>query len=278
MQATTGTLYLCATPIGNLEDITLRVLRILQEVDEIWAEDTRRTLTLLNHLGIKKPLKSCHEHNEAVRAELLRELITNGKSIAYCSDAGMPGISDPGALLVQYCIKENLPVTILPGASAVLMSAVLSGLVASEFCFYGFIPRKGKERSRAIKKIAEASGQIIIYESPLRVNDTLRDLYGVLGERRAAVLRELTKLHEECVRGNLSELMAIPVPRGECIIAIEGKPEAEEYPADEAMIDNALASLLGAGFSTKDAAAAVSAIFSVQKKRAYERALLVVKK
>lgn len=278
MHNSNGTLYLCATPIGNLEDITLRVLRVLSEVDEIWAEDTRRTLTLLNHYNIKKPLKSCHEHNEASRAELLRELLLAGKSVAYCSDAGMPGISDPGELLARYCINESLPVTILPGACAVLMSAVLSGLGANEFSFYGFLPRKGKERNLALKKIAEASGQIIIYENPLRVNDTLRELYSVLGERRAAVLRELTKLHEECIRGFLSELMDIPSLRGECVIAVEGKQQKQDCPADEATLDNAIASLLIAGFSTKDAAAAVSAIFSIQKKRAYERALLLAKR
>ncbi len=275
MEQATGTLYLCATPIGNLEDITLRVLRILQEADSIWAEDTRHTLGLLNHYDIKKPLLSCHEHNERERAsELIREL-RQGKSIAFCSDAGMPGISDPGATLLAACAKEGLPVTVLPGASAVPTAAVLSGLYSEPFTFYGFLPREKKPRNALLDKLKTQEGLLLLYESPVRIPATLKELLAALGDRPAAVLRELTKVHEEAARGTLSLLCArfSEPPRGECVIAIRGAvPVKESYPS-EASLDEALARLLQEGFSVRDAAAAASILLQAPKKLAYARAL-----
>ncbi len=275
MEQTTGTLYLCATPIGNLEDITLRVLRVLQEADSIWAEDTRHTLGLLNHYEIKKPLVSCHEHNERERAQELVRALRQGKAIAFCSDAGMPGISDPGTTLLAACAAEGLPATVLPGASAVPTAAVLSGLYQEPFTFYGFLPREKKPRATLLEQLKTQQGLLLLYESPVRVPATLKELLGALGDREAALLRELTKLHEEAARGTLSSLSErfSEPPRGECVIAIQGAEPAKAADASEAELDDALARLLREGFSVRDAAAAASILLQVPKKLAYARAL-----
>ncbi len=275
MEQSTGTLYLCATPIGNLEDVTLRVLRVLQEADSVWAEDTRHTLGLLNHYNIKKPLVSCHEHNERERAAELVQELRQGKNIAFCSDAGMPGISDPGAMLLAACAKEGLPVTVLPGASAVPTAAVLSGLYAEPFMFYGFLPREKKPRAAILEKIKEQEGLVLLYESPVRLPATLKDLLNVLGDRPAAVLRELTKVHEEAARGTLSTLCArfAEPPRGECVIAIQGAERKKEEGVSDAALDGAITRLLREGFSVRDASAAAAAILQAPKKLIYARAL-----
>ncbi len=270
-----GMLALCATPIGNLEDITLRVLRTLREADEVWAEDTRRTLGLLTHYDIKQRLVSCHEHNERERTEQLLAAIRSGRVIAYCSDAGMPGISDPGERLAAACAEQGLPVSVLPGASAVLTAAVLSGLPCAAFSFFGFLPRDKKERRKRMQRLCAAEELILLYESPQRLPDTLKELARELGgERPAAVLRELTKLHEEAARGTLDALaqrFAEP-PRGECVVAIAGR-ENEPRRVEEKQVDEALKKLLAQGFSTKQAAVAVATVLDVQKNVAYERAL-----
>ncbi len=271
-----GKLYLCATPIGNLDDITLRVIRAFEEADAVWAEDTRRTLALLNHLGIKKPLLSCHEHNEQQRAAELPALLKAGQVIAYASDAGMPGISDPGAALVAACAQHGLPCEVLPGASAVLTAAVLSGLDCSTFTFYGFLPREKKPRRKILEEIQENPHLSLVYESPLRLPATLKELRALLGgERQAAVLRELTKLHEEAARGTLDDLcerFAEP-PRGECVIALGGAAPASPEKADPAALDQALREAFAQGLSVKDAAAHLAALYNVPKKAAYARAL-----
>ena len=275
----TGTLYLCATPIGNLEDITLRALRVLQEADSIWAEDTRHTLGLLNHYEIKKPLISCHEHNERERAAELVYELRQGKTIAFCSDAGMPGISDPGAALLAACAKEGLPVTILPGASAVPTAAVLSGLYQEPFTFYGFLPREKKPRNALLDRLKTQEGLLLLYESPVRIPATLKDLLAALGDRPAAVLRELTKVHEEAARGTLSSLCArfTEPPRGECVIAIQGAQPKKEMDVSEAALDEAIERLLQEGFSARDTAAAAAAVLQVPKKLAYARTLQLSK-
>lgn len=270
-----GKLYLCATPIGNLDDITLRVMKAFEEADAVWAEDTRRTLTLLNHLGIKKPLVSCHEHNETQRAKELPALLEAGQIIAYASDAGMPGISDPGAALVAACAEHGLPCEVLPGASAVLTAAVLSGLDCSTFTFYGFLPREKKPRRKMLENIAGSPRLSLIYESPVRLPATLKELCEHLGEERpAAVLRELTKLHEEAARGTLKTLCERfgEPPKGECVIALAGAPE-KTPEADPAALDEALLKALREGLSVKDAAAQIAALYNVPKKAAYARAL-----
>ena len=217
----TPMLLLCATPIGNLGDLTPRVREALSSCDAVYCEDTRRTLTLLNHIGVKKPLVSCYRENERQRAEEVVRRLQAGETIVYVSDAGMPGISDPGEALISACIANNLPYSVLPGASAVLMAAVMSGLPAMPFTFFGFFPREKKEQKPLLEQLKRLDHLAIFYESPNRVHATLTALHAALGDLDAAVLRELTKLHEEAVRGTLSELAARyaeTAPRGECVL------------------------------------------------------------
>ena len=223
-------IYLVATPIGNLEDITLRAVRVLHECDAVYAEDTRHTLGLLNHLELKKPLFSCHEHNERERAAEVVMRSQQGERIAVVTDAGMPGISDPGAAVAQAAILAGEPFTVLPGASAVLTAAVLSGLPCGRFCFEGFLPREKKERKARLQALKAERRTAVLYESPLRLAATLAELCAQLGDRPAAVCRELTKLHEECVRGPLSALAEHfkEGARGECVIVLGGAEEAAE--------------------------------------------------
>lgn len=266
-------LYLIATPIGNLGDITFRAAETLRDADEVWCEDTRHTAILLNHLGIKKPLVSCHEHTEKSRAALLTEKLRAGLSIAYVSDAGMPGISDPGALLVQACIEEGLAYTVLPGACAFVTAAVLSGLDASALCFFGFLPRTGRERKERLEKIAACSCTAILYESPHRVHDTLGELLALLGDTEACLCRELTKLHETAHRGTLSSLFdetGETEVKGECVLLVSvPEKKGTEHAEDP---DVLLKRLLGE-MSTKDAANEAARLTGIPKKQAYARAL-----
>ncbi len=274
-------LMLCASPIGNLSDVTLRVLDALKNCDAVFCEDTRRSVQLLNHFDIRKPLTSCHEHNERERAAELVELLSAGKTVCYLSDAGMPGISDPGAALVSACIEHNLPYTVLPGASAVLTAAVLSGLPCGTFTFFGFLPRAGKERKAALAEIERCRHLAILYESPHRVQGTLAALYEALGDCGAAVLRELTKKFETAERGNLSGLIPhfAEEPRGECVIAVDcGSRRRAEPPQDAALsLDAAIGAALSSGLSVKDAAKAAADALGVPKKEAYARALALKK-
>lgn len=265
-------LYLCATPIGNLADITDRVKTTLGQCDAVYCEDTRRTTQLLNHLGIKKPVISCHMHNEHARADEVVELLSQGKDICYCSDAGMPAISDPGSVLVRACIDNSLDFTVLPGASAALMAAVLSGLPIQPFTFIGFLPRDNKQRRETLSMIAGLNHLCIIYESPHRVRATLKELYGVLGDCRAAVMRELTKLHESVYRGTLSTLIEqfSEEPKGECVIAVLVE-KCNSQPTEDDM-DKVLLSLLRT-MSVKDAASEAAAQLKLPKKQCYRRAL-----
>ena len=268
-------LSLCATPIGNLEDVTLRVLRTLQEADVIFCEDTRHSLQLLNHFDIKKPLVSCHTHNERMRAEEVVTLLKGGKQVCYISDAGMPGISDPGAALVEACIREDLPFTVLPGASATLMSLILSGLRTDHFTFWGFLPRTGKERKAALSAIASIPHPVILYESPHRVQATLKDLLETVGDGNCAVLRELTKKFESVNRGRVSEL--IPQyetePRGECVILIDpGTVERQQTQTDPRAL---LTDLLQQGLSVKEAASEAAKTTSLPKKELYALAVAI---
>ena len=270
-------LMLCATPIGNLGDITLRAVEALTACDAVYCEDTRHTLQLLNHLNIKKPLVSCHQHNEQMRAKEVVDRLRAGETIVYASDAGMPGISDPGAALVRACIEADLPFTVLPGASAVLTAAVLSGMTPTPFTFFGFLPREGKPRKEVLRAIAACNHLALLYESPQRVRATLLDLQNALGDADAAVMRELTKKFEEVKRGRLSGLAAFyeTAPRGECVIAVNA--QKAEVAATEEEIDAALKGELAAGASVRDAAAAVADMLHIPKKQAYARALTLGK-
>src|SRR5215831_1032654 len=223
----TGCLYLVATPIGNLEDITLRALRILKEADQIACEDTRHTQKLLNHYGISKPLVSYHEHNEMTRAPELVLAMEQGAQVALVSDAGVPLVSDPGYRLVTLCLRHRLPVIPVPGPSALLAALSASGLPNDEFLFAGFLPARSAERRRALQRLRIEDRTIIFYEAPHRIEETLADAREILGDRTACLAREVTKLHEEFRRGTLSELIASlsdkPV-RGEITLLIGAVP------------------------------------------------------
>ncbi len=266
-------LYLIATPIGNLGDITCRAVEALRNCHEIWCEDTRQTAKLLNHLSIQKPLVSCHEYTQKEKAPQLLEKLRAGLDVAYVSDAGMPGISDPGAVLVQACIEARLPYTVLPGPSAVLTAAVLSGLPLERFTFFGFLPREGSERKKALSALAACGCTAILYESPHRVKDTLLDALQAIGDCPCALVRELTKVHESCQRGCVSEVLAtLPEEvKGECVLLFDVPPKIDAAPtADE--LDALLLRLL-AHMSLKDAAREASDALKLPKKQVYARAL-----
>lgn len=230
-----GKLYICPTPIGNLEDITIRVLNTLKNVDLIAAEDTRHTLKLLNHFGIKKPLSSYHEHNIRTKGIILVNKLLEGKNIALVSDAGMPGISDPGSDMVKLCIDEEIPFEVLPGATASIVALVGSGLDTDRFAFEGFLEKNRNKRRERLKAIKKDDRTLIFYESPHRLSHTLEDMVDILGSRRAVIARELTKMHEEFIRGNLTELLEhlkLNPPRGEIVLLCEGA-DLEKLAVDE---------------------------------------------
>ena len=265
-------LYLCPTPIGNMEDMTLRTLRVLRECIAVYCEDTRNTGALMGKLLISKPLISCHEHNERTRAEEIGQRVLNGEAIAFVSDAGMPGISDPGERLIAHCIEHDIPFEVLPGASASLTALITSGLPSREACFVGFLPRSGKERREAIARLARHKGSLIVYESPLRVSATTEELAQAWGDRQAVLLRELTKLYQEAVRSTLTglaEAYADKPPKGEVVLVISG---AEEH-SGEAGLEETLSRLLEEGVSAKDAAKQASALLDVSRNEAYKMAL-----
>ena len=231
-----GTLYLVATPIGNLEDITFRAIRILKEVDLIAAEDTRQTLKLLNHYEISKPLISYHRHNEEVKQEILIEKLKEGKNIALVSDAGTPVISDPGEVIVKEALKEDIEVIPIPGACALINALIASGLDTKEFSFYGFLSLNKKLRKEKLQEIKRENKTIILYEAPHKLTSTLKDLEQVLENRQIVVARELTKIYEEFIRGTAAEILEnYKEPKGEHIILIEGNQIKEESEEEKAI-------------------------------------------
>lgn len=249
-----GILYICPTPIGNLEDITLRTLRILEEVDLIAAEDTRHTVKLLNHFDIKKPLTSYHDHNIKEKGVELIERLNNGESIALVSDAGMPGISDPGQELIRDAIEEGVEVIGLPGATASITALVISGLSTEKFIFEGFLSSKKKARLEELGKIKDYDKTTIIYEAPHRLLSLLEDMKELLGDRKISISRELTKKYEETFRGTPAEALEKfknSGVRGEFVIVIEGKPEEEEIPLEEIDIRELIQQYLDQGYRKK---------------------------
>ncbi len=231
MKEVKNKLFIVPTPLGNLEDITLRAIRILKEVDVILAEDTRNTVHLLKHFGIEKPLRSYHQHNEHKIVEEIAQEIASGKNIALVSDAGTPGISDPGFLLIRECVKQGVEVETLPGATAFVPALVNSGLPCDTFVFYGFLPQK-KGRQTKWKEIAKEDKTIVLYESPHRIVKAIEEIILYLGaDRKVSLSREISKIHEETVRGTaenvLKHFMAKP-PKGEFVIIIAGKPEDDK--------------------------------------------------
>ena len=229
-----GILYIVATPIGNLEDITLRALRVLKEVDVIAAEDTRQTLKLLNHFEISKPLISYHRHNEEFKSDILLEKLKNGENIALVSDAGTPGICDPGEEIIKKAVEENIKIIPIPGACAMINALIASGIDTKEFNFLGFLPLNKKLRKEKIEEIKNSNKTVIIYEAPHKMKNTLEDLKEILNNRKIVLAREITKIHEEFIRGNIEELtQKIDGLKGEMILIIEGNKEKDNIENNE---------------------------------------------
>ena len=237
-QHKTGTLYLCATPIGNLEDITYRVLRTLKEVDLIAAEDTRNSIRLLNHFEIKTPMTSYHEYNKIEKAYQLVAKMREGKNIALITDAGTPGISDPGEDIVRICYEEGIPVTSLPGAAACITALTMSGLPTRRFAFEAFLPKDKKEHQAVLEELKTETRTIIIYEAPHHLVRTLQELHDTLGgDRRLTICRELTKRHEEKLQMTLADSLSyyeVNEPRGEYVLIIAGRSREEMKKEEQA--------------------------------------------
>lgn len=277
-----GTLYLVATPIGNLEDMTLRAIRTLKEVDLIAAEDTRNSLKLLNHFEIHTPMTSYHEHNKIEKGHLLVEKLREGQNIALITDAGTPGISDPGEELAAMCFEAGIPVTSLPGASAVLTALTLSGLGTRRFCFEAFLPTDKKKRKVVLEELAKETRTIILYEAPHHLKALLKELVPVLGEdRRISLCRELTKKHEEAKHTTLKEAVAYyetEDPRGEYVLVIEGKTfkqirEEEEASWAELTIEEHMNYYEEQGIPRKEAMKKVAKDRGVAKRDIYQALL-----
>ncbi len=272
----TGALVLVGTPIGNLDDLTPRAVDVLRTADVIAAEDTRRTRALLSHAGIPagRRLRAVHAHNEIGAAERIVNEIRGGDRVAVVTDAGMPGISDPGAVLVRACLDAGLSVEVVPGPSAALTALVVSGLPTERFVFEGFLPRKGRSRTERLALIAGDARTTVLFEAPRRVQATLADLAGVCGAQQpVALARELTKKFEEVWRGTLGEAVAHAgrtEPRGEYVIVVG--PAQEREPAGDAEVEAAVRAALADGRSTRDAAADVAAALGVERRRAYAAA------
>ena len=272
-----GTLYLCATPIGNLEDITLRVLRTLREVNLIAAEDTRHSLRLLNRFEIRTPLISYHEHNKRTRGLELVSRLETGENIAYISDAGMPGISDPGEELVRLCLEHAIPVTVCPGACACVTALVLSGLEARRFVFEGFLPAEKKQRAEVFARLKNETRTIVIYEAPHKLLATLNDLLAGLGDRKTAAIKELTKKYETVLEKPLSELTNFyseNEPRGEFVLVVSGADtdglKAEKQQAwFEMKIEDHVGMYTSLGLSEMDAIKAAAKDRGVPKREVY---------
>jgi len=260
-------LYVVATPIGNLEDISLRALRLLKQVELIAAEDTRTTRQLLNAYDIKTPLTSYHEHNKRAKLGYLLDCLKE-KDVALVSEAGMPGLSDPGYELIAAAIEREIPVVPVPGASAVITALVVSGLPAKQFLYLGFLPRRQGAKRRLLRSVANEPRTMIAFEAPHRIFETLNDALEVFGDRKVAVCRELTKVYEEVFRGRLSQAIEhFAQPRGEFTLVIEGK--TKEEPEVSQQIERQLRRLYRQGASAKEAVAQLSEASGVSKKKLY---------
>ncbi len=274
-----GTLYLCAMPIGNLDDITLRTLKLLESADVIAAEDTRNTLKLLNHYEIKTPMTSYHEHNKAGKGPVLLERLQKGENIALVTDAGMPGISDPGADLVRLCHAAGVPVTVAPGASAAVTALVLSGLDTRRFVFEGFLPPEKKERREILLTLEREHRTMVFYEAPHRLLDTLEELCGVFGaERQTAAARELTKKFEEVRRDTLGGQLAYfreHAPKGEFVLvcagfSLEEQRHEEQQGWAQVSIEEHMARYLAQGMGEKEAMKQTAKDRGVPKREIYQ--------
>ncbi len=274
----TGTLYLCATPIGNLEDMTFRVIRTLKEVDLIAAEDTRNSIKLLNHFEIQTPMTSYHEYNKYEKGRKLVEKLLEGQNIALITDAGTPGISDPGEELVKMCYESGISVTSLPGAAACITALTISGLSTRRFAFEAFLPSDKKEREQILKEMETETRTMIVYEAPHRLVKTLKLFLERLGNRKITVCRELTKRHETALAVTLEEAMAhyeANPPKGECVLVIEGKSreearEEERKQWEEMTIEDHMEVYTKQGMDKKSAMKAVAKDRGVSKRDIYQ--------
>ena len=277
-----GKLYLCATPIGNLEDITLRVLRVLKEVDLIAAEDTRNSIKLLNHFDIKTPMTSYHEYNKVEKAYTLIEKMQEGLNVALITDAGTPGISDPVEVLAAMCYDAGIEVTSLPGPAACITALTLSGLSTRRFAFEAFLPPDKKERKAILEELKNETRTIILYEAPHHLVGTLQELYQALGNRRMTLCRELTKKHETAFRTTIEDLIAFykdQKPLGECVLVIEGRSRKEmEQESQESWrdisIEEHMAIYENQGIARKEAMKMVAKDRGVTKRDIYQALLL----
>ena len=276
-----GTLYLCATPIGNLEDMTFRCVRILKEVDLIAAEDTRNSIRLLNHFEIKTPMTSYHEYNKIEKGRKLVEKLREGTDIALITDAGTPGISDPGEELVRMCREEGIPVTAVPGAAACVTALTISGLPTRRFAFEAFLPTEKKERQQILEELKQETRTIVLYEAPHRLIKTLRLLLETLGDRQVRVCRELTKKHETVYENTLSGAASYyeeQEPKGECVLVIAGKSREEirreeQMQWEEMTLEEHMKKYLSEGMDRKEAMKQVAKDRGIGKREVY-RALL----
>ena len=273
-----GKLYLCATPIGNLEDITFRVVRILKEADLIAAEDTRNSLRLLNHFEIKTPMTSYHEYNKIEKGHQLVEKMLGGLTVALITDAGTPGISDPGEELVKMCLEAGIPVSSVPGPAACITALTMSGLSTRRFAFEAFLPSDKKEKQAVLEELKTETRTIVLYEAPHRLLRTLQELYDNLGERRITVCRELTKKHETAFQTTLNgaiDWYSANEPRGECVLVLEGKSresiEKEKQESwQEISIEEHMESYENQGISRKEAMKLVAADRGTTKREIYQ--------
>lgn len=272
-KAELGTLYIVATPIGNLEDITLRAIRILKEVDLIAAEDTRHTLKLLNHLEISKPLISYHRHNEEIKSDILIEKLQDGQNLALVSDAGTPGICDPGADIINKCIDLGINVVPVPGACAIINSLICSGIDTKEFIFLGFLPLNKKLRRKKLQEIHNAKKTIVIYEAPHKIVQTLKDLKQILdNERKVVLAREITKIHEEFIRGTIDNLIQKAESiKGEMVLIIEGShKDDEENELNNLTLEQHYKFYEEQGFSKKDIIKNIAKDRNINKNEIYK--------
>jgi len=269
-----GTLYIVSTPIGNLEDITLRALRVLKEVDVIAAEDTRHSLKLLNHYGIKKPLISYWGEKEKVKAEETLRVLNSGQTVALITDAGTPGISDPGNVLIRKAIEDGITVVPIPGPTAVIAALSISGFSTDAFIFRGFLPVKESQRLKELQNLSLDPRTIVLYEAPHRILETLADIEETFHDRMAVVIREITKFYEEVFRGTVSavlERLESSKIAGEYVIVLEGRPEEKRNTIEDAVME--VRTLMRRGLGRKEAVKRIAGEYGISKKELYDRSL-----
>ena len=267
-ESKTGKLYLIPTPIGNLEDITLRALNILKQVDIVFAEDTRETYNLLKYYEISKRIESCHKYSEMKNKNKILNILKEGKSIGYVTDRGTPLISDPGNVIVDECIKNNIDVISLPGASALLPAINMSGISNERFLFYGFLNSKKSQAKKELELLKNEQYTLIFYESPFRIIDTLQLMYDILGDRKVSIVREISKLHEEVNRDYLSNIINnIQNIKGEIVVVVEGSKNEEKEIDFEEKINN----YIDSGYSRRDAIKRVSEEYNISKNKIYNK-------